>query len=375
MEGERDVPEPRRWPRSSASSTGSCGVDPTAEQGWKGYAVSPCSSSASSRSSAGTSMLASRTSCRSTRPHRLHDPDLALNTAVSFDDQHQLAELLRRGPVSYLSQPAGLASATSPRPRPASPSPSRWCAASSGAAPSTIGNFWVDLTRGVALRPAADLDRGRARAGLAGRAADLRWAAGSDHPRRVRQQTIASDPSPRRSLIKELGTNGGGFFNANSAHPFENPTPLTNLLEMFAHRSSSRSRSPPPSGRYAGNQRQGWAIFARHGRRVARRRAASCMHGETAATRCSRPASTRHRRQHGGQGGPLRRRARRPVGRRDDRHEQRRHQLAARQPPAHRRARAAVQHAARRGHARAGSAPGCTGCSSSAPSSRSSSPG
>ena len=49
----------------------------------------------------------------------------------------------------------------------------------------------------------------------------------------VREQTIAQGPVASQEIIKQFGTNGGGFFNANSAHPFENPTPLTNFLSMF----------------------------------------------------------------------------------------------------------------------------------------------
>ena len=75
------------------------------------------------------------------------------------------------------------------------------------------------------------------------------------------QQTIAFGPIASQELIKELGNNGGGFFNANSSHPFENPTPLTNWLEIFALLICSFSLTYT-FGRYAGDQRQGWAIFA-----------------------------------------------------------------------------------------------------------------
>ena len=77
-------------------------------------------------------------------------------------------------------------------------------------------------------------------------------------------QTIAQGPVASQEVIKELGTNGGGFFNANSAHPFENPTPFTNLIEMVAMFSIPAGLTYT-FGRFAGNQRQGWALFAAAG--------------------------------------------------------------------------------------------------------------
>ena len=75
------------------------------------------------------------------------------------------------------------------------------------------------------------------------------------------KQTIAMGPVASQEVIKELGTNGGGFFNANSAHPFENPTPFTNFLEMVLIFAIPAGLTYT-FGRMARNQRQGWAIFA-----------------------------------------------------------------------------------------------------------------
>ena len=58
-------------------------------------------------------------------------------------------------------------------------------------------------------------------------------AAGKETSTTITEQVIAQGPAASQEIIKQFGTNGGGFFNANSAHPFENPTPLSNLLEMF----------------------------------------------------------------------------------------------------------------------------------------------
>src|SRR3982074_3690302 len=80
----------------------------------------------------------------------------------------------------------------------------------------------------------------------------------------VTDQTIAQGPVASQEIIKELGTNGGGFFNANSAHPFENPTPLSNLIEMVAIFAIPAAWTAT-YGRMAGSARQGWAIFAAMG--------------------------------------------------------------------------------------------------------------
>jgi K+-transporting ATPase ATPase A chain len=75
------------------------------------------------------------------------------------------------------------------------------------------------------------------------------------------RQVIAQGPVASQEIIKEFGTNGGGFFNANSAHPFENPTPLTNLIEMLAILAIPAGLTYT-FGRYARDQRQGWVLFA-----------------------------------------------------------------------------------------------------------------
>src|SRR5678815_5091993 len=75
------------------------------------------------------------------------------------------------------------------------------------------------------------------------------------------KQVIAQGPVASQEVIKQLGTNGGGFFNANSAHPFENPTPLSNLLAMFLIFVIPGALTYT-FGRMVGDTRQGWAIFA-----------------------------------------------------------------------------------------------------------------
>src|SRR5438105_696211 len=77
----------------------------------------------------------------------------------------------------------------------------------------------------------------------------------------VTEQTIAQGPVASQEIIKEWGTNGGGFFNANSAHPFENPTPLSNLIELFCIFALG-SGLTYTLGRMTGSQRHGWAVWA-----------------------------------------------------------------------------------------------------------------
>ena len=124
----------------------------------------------------------------------------------------------------------------------------------------TIGNFWVDLTRGVlyVLLPLSVLlatllmargviqnfDGLRAVTGVGGAA-----------------QTLPGGPVASQEAIKELGTNGGGFYNANSAHPYENPDPLTNFLELLALLAIPFALTAT-YGRLVGSRRQGWALFA-----------------------------------------------------------------------------------------------------------------
>ena len=285
-------------------------------------------------------------------------PDLAFNTSVSFETNTNWQNYSGETGATYLTQAAVLAVRN-------------FTSAATGLAiaialfrgltrrsSKTIGNYWVDLTRGVLyiLLPISIVGA----LVLVWQGVPQTW----DPPQTVTtlqgaQQTIAFGPIASQELIKELGNNGGGFLNANSAHPFENPTPLTNWLEMFAILMLPFSLTYT-FGRYAGNQRQGWTIFGAMAV-VLVVGAVVAMNHEYVGNPLFPTRSTRPARQHGGQGGPLRGRPRRPVRGRHDRHEHRRDQRLARQLPADRRSRPAVQHGARRDHARAASVPGMYG--------------
>lgn len=128
----------------------------------------------------------------------------------------------------------------------------------------TIGNFWVDLTRAVLWVCLPFCIVGALVLVANGVPQNLRpydTAQLVDKGAAQSQQIIAQGPVASQEIIKQWGTNGGGFFNANSAHPFENPTPLTNFIGMLAIFAISASLTYT-LGRMTGSQKHGWAVFA-----------------------------------------------------------------------------------------------------------------
>ena len=161
------------------------------------------------------------------------------------------------------------------------------------------------------LHPAADLDRRRPLPRLPGRDPEPRSTHSVIHTLTGGSQILGQGPVASQEAIKELGTNGGGFFNVNSAFPFENPSGLTNFVEMLLILVIPASLTYT-YGRMVGSQRQGWAIFsamfvlfiAGVDRRLHRRAA---RHRRPARSRPPHPRLRRlDRRQHGGQGAALR---------------------------------------------------------------------
>ncbi len=127
-------------------------------------------------------------------------------------------------------------------------------------ATATLGNFWADLVRST-LYILLPLSLGLAIV-LAGQGVVQNFSAyASAAPLDGGSQTLPLGPAASQIAIKQLGTNGGGFFNTNSAHPFENPTPLSNFLEMFSILMIPAALTYT-YGRMVGSQRQGWSIFA-----------------------------------------------------------------------------------------------------------------
>jgi len=258
MEGQRTFLSPVLRPVERAIYRVS-GIDETAEQDWKGYAVSVLVF-ALVAIVVGYVML------------RLQDvlplnqggiaaqsPELAFNTSVSFETNTNWQNYSGETGATYLTQ-AGLLAVRN------------FTSAATGLAiaialirgltrrsAKTLGNYWVDLTRGVLylLLPISLVGA----IVLVWQGVPQTW---DPYPTvttlQGAQQTLALGPIASQEWIKELGNNGGGFLNANSAHPFESPTPLTDWLEMFAILLFPFALTYT-FGRYAKSQRQGWTIF------------------------------------------------------------------------------------------------------------------
>ncbi|MBN9066926.1 MAG: potassium-transporting ATPase subunit KdpA [Rhizobiales bacterium] len=190
-------------------------------------------------------------------------PDSAFNTAVSFVTNTNWQGYGGESTMGYLVQMAGL-------------TVQNFVSAATGiaiamalirgfarASSKSVGNFWTDLTRSTlyVLLPLSILcalfyvSQGVTQ--TLGASIDATTLEGV-------KQTIAVGPTASQLALKMLGTNGGGFFNANSAHPFENPTALANLIEMVSIFAIGAALTNV-FGRMVGDERQGWALFTAMG--------------------------------------------------------------------------------------------------------------
>jgi potassium-transporting ATPase potassium-binding subunit len=195
-------------------------------------------------------------------------PDLAFNTAASFATNTNWQSYGGETTMSYLTQMLGL-------------TVQNFVSAASGMAilialirgvvrhtAKTVGSFWVDLTRSVLyiLLPLAIalsillVSQGVVQTFAEYRTAALLQPTQGVNGQTITDQTLAVGPAASQVAIKQLGTNGGGFFNVNSAHPFENPTPLSNFLEMLAILLIPAALCYT-FGKMVGDTRQGWAIL------------------------------------------------------------------------------------------------------------------
>jgi potassium-transporting ATPase potassium-binding subunit len=254
-----------------------CGVDDTRETDWKGYGLSVLLFS-------GVSLLILYLIERTQQwlpwnPQKLVNiaPDLAWNTAVSFTTNTNWQSYVPESTMSYFTQMAGLAyhNFTS-----AAVGMALAIAVIRGVArkeSKTIGNFWVDCTRsllwillplcvilGLALVSQGVVQNLRpyTQASLVEpQTIDKQAPDGTKSQDTVTTQVIAQGPVASQEAIKMLGTNGGGFFNANSAHPFENPTPLSNLLQILMI-FAIPSALTYTLGRMTGSARHGWAVWS-----------------------------------------------------------------------------------------------------------------
>jgi K+-transporting ATPase ATPase A chain len=266
-----------------------CGVDPTHEMGWQSYAAGLLLFNA-----LGGLALYALQRCQAWLPLNPQKfagptPDSAFNTAVSFITNTNWQGYSGESAMSYLTQMTGLAV-------------QNFLSAASGIvvaialvrglarhSSQTIGNLWVDLTRATLyillplaallalalvsqgviqnFRPYQDvttvesLTYQQPKTDAAGN--PVKDAAGNPVQEMLttHTQTLPMGPIASQESIKELGTNGGGFLNANSAHPYENPTALSNLLEMLAILLIPAALTYT-FGRLVGDTRQGWAVLA-----------------------------------------------------------------------------------------------------------------
>ncbi|MBU8898511.1 potassium-transporting ATPase subunit KdpA [Corallococcus sp. M34] len=241
-----------------------CGADARQEQTWTQYTVAMLAFSLLSM--LGTYAIQRLQHVLPLNPQGLPavGPELAFNTAASFTANTNWQSYAGESTMSYLSQMMGLAwhnfvSAAvgagvalalargfTRRPGPAGQ--------------KTLGNFWVDLIRAtlyVLLPICFVYALFLVSQGVLQNFAPYRELLTMEGVK----QTLAMGPVASQEAIKMLGTNGGGFFNANSAHPFENPTPLTNLAEMLSIFALPAALTYT-YGKMAGDTRQGWALFA-----------------------------------------------------------------------------------------------------------------
>ncbi len=261
------------------------GVDEDREMGWKEYAVSVLLFSAVSMLL--LYLLQRVQGVLPFNPQKLGKvtTDLAFNTAASFTTNTNWQAYMPETTMSYLTQMAGLAY-------------HNFVSAATGIAlaiafirgiarreKDTLGNFWVDLVRGClwVLLPlcivgalvlvwqgvpqnlksydTVKLIEPQQVPKVDANGKPVLGPDGKQVMDTVTEQTIAQGPVASQEIIKELGTNGGGFFNANSSHPYENPTPLTNLIEMLAIFAIGAGLTYT-LGRMTGSQRHGWAVWA-----------------------------------------------------------------------------------------------------------------
>ncbi len=236
------------------------GIDPEQEQTWFGYAMAMLIFSAMGFLS--LYAILRLQGFLPLNPGALPGvaPDLAFNTAISFLTNTNWQSYSGETTMSHFSQMAGLTvhNFLSAATGIALAMAVTRAFARSGVA--TLGNFWVDMTR-AALYVLLPLSVVVALALVAfgvpqtlSNAVDATTLEGA-------RQTIALGPVASQEAIKQLGTNGGGFFNANSAHPFENPSALSNILAIWAMLVVSAAL-PITFGRMVGSERQGWALLS-----------------------------------------------------------------------------------------------------------------
>ena len=190
-------------------------------------------------------------------------PELSFNTAISFVTNTNWQNYGGESTMSYLTQMVGLTVQNFVSAATGMAIAVALIRAFAGASGKSIGNFWVDMTRATlyVLLPVclvlATIYVARGVPQTFGPYLEATTLEGA-------KQTIALGPVASQLAIKMLGTNGGGFFNANSSHPFENPDAISNMLQMVSIFAIGAAFTNV-FGRMVGNQRQGWAILSAMG--------------------------------------------------------------------------------------------------------------
>ncbi|MBP6822810.1 MAG: potassium-transporting ATPase subunit KdpA [Acidobacteria bacterium] len=241
-----------------------CGVDDSREMRWTEYAGAMLAFSA-------VSMIALYALQRLQRflpfnPQRLANlsPELSFNTAASFTTNTNWQSYGGETTMSYLTQMAGLTFQNFLSTAVGLALAVAFIRGIARKETDRIGNFWVDVTRGTLylLLPFSMVAAlFLVSQGVVQNFKPYDTVKLVDPQGDVTEQVIAQGPAASQVAIKMFGTNGGGFFNANSAHPFENPTPLSNFFEMFLIFAIPAGLTYT-LGRMVGSQRHGWAVFA-----------------------------------------------------------------------------------------------------------------
>jgi len=239
-----------------------CGVRPEEEMDWKGYAFALLLFSV-------ISLLVLYLQQRLQQwlplnPAKLGavTPDSSFNTAASFTTNTNWQGYGGESTMSYLTQMAGLAVHNFGSAAAGMAVLAAFIRGLARRSSKTIGNFWVDLTRTtlyILLPLSLVLALLLVSQGVVQTFSAYKTVPLVESPSSM--QTLAVGPVASQIAIKQLGTNGGGFFNTNSAHPFENPTPLSNFLEMLSILLIPAALCYT-FGRMVGDTRQGWAVLA-----------------------------------------------------------------------------------------------------------------
>ena len=240
------------------------GIDPRAEMDWKVYAIAMLLFNVLGLFF--VYVLQRLQGVLPLNPHELGavTPDSSWNTAVSFASNTNWQGYGGETTMSYLTQMLGL-------------TVQNFVSAATGMAvlvafirgiakhtTKAVGNFWVDMTRStlyILLPLSFVLALALVSQGVVQTFSEYKTVSFLQPTSDTPEQVIAVGPAASQIAIKQLGTNGGGFFNVNSSHPFENPTPLSNFLEMLSILLIPAALCYT-FGKMVGDTRQGWALLA-----------------------------------------------------------------------------------------------------------------